>query len=221
MSEATLTKADLDAALAKQSSEYEARIEVIDAKKNEVLSELKELKAKFRANQDFKPEDFHALEEAKEKAEAENRDLKKQISTLTKERENLVKTLEAETAFTKQQLITNGLNDALAAVGVKDAPHLKAVKAMLSPEVEIVVEGDQRVAKFRGKPIFDGIKEWAAEDEAKYFVSARDNTGGGATGGKGGVTGKTASQEQLNSMSAKERAAFFDNGGTLEPSQAA
>lgn len=211
-----ITKADLDAAIAKVREEYEARIEAIDAKKNEAIDEAKRAKQALRASQEIKPEDLAAAEERAEKAETALKEAQKQITGLTKERDGAVKALEAETGFTQKLLVENGLTEALTAAGVKEAPHLKAVKAMFAPLVQIVPEGDARVAKVGDKALADHIKDWASSDEGKFFVSAGGNHGGGAQGGgSGGGSGKSMTESDFNALNAKDRSAFMASGGQI------
>jgi hypothetical protein len=77
---------------------------------------------------------------------------------------------------------------------------------MLKENVQIVVEGDARVAKIGDKALSDFVKEWAAGDEGKHFVQAPANSGGGATGGNGGGV---ASNKGRIDGSPEERATYF------------
>jgi hypothetical protein len=77
---------------------------------------------------------------------------------------------------------------------------------MLKENVQIVVEGDARIAKIGDKALSDFVKEWAAGDEGKHFVQAPANSGGGATGGNGGGA---ASIKGKVDGSPVERAAYF------------
>ena len=208
MSDQTYTKADLDAAIAEAKAGLES-------KRDELLDEVKKLKADLRRTAEIKPEDLAAAEDRADKAEAALKEAQRAVTALTKERDTAVKALESEQGFTQKLLVENGLTEALTAAGVKEAPHLKAVKAMLAPLVQIAADGDQRIAKVGDKALLDHVKEWAASDEGKFFVSAPNNSGGGAPGGKGGATGKTVSEAEFNSMGAKERVAFFDGGGQI------
>lgn len=84
------------------------------------------------------------------------------------------------------------LTDALTAAGVTDPNLLKGARAMLASQLE-VAEGDNDdiavvfVDHDLGTrvPASDWIKSWADTDEGKAFVSAKENSGGGA-GGDGG-----------------------------------
>ncbi len=187
----TYTKDELDAAI-------EAAKEAQDQKNRELLAEVKDLKAKVRASQEIKPEDLAAIEARAEKAEADLKALQGQVKTLTTERDKAVKALETESGFTQRLLVENGLTEALTAAGVKEAPHLKAVKALFAPQVKIEADGETRVAKLGDKALADAIKEWAASDEGKFFVSAPNNGGGDARGGKGGDGGKTMTRSEYD-----------------------
>ena len=116
----------------------------------------------------------------------------------------------------RKLLVENGLREALASAGVTNAVHQKAAMAMLASGVEVVADGDARAAKFGDKALADYVKEWAAGEEGKHFVAAPVNGGGGAPGGSGGGSGKTVTNDQFNSMNAKERAAFMADGGAIK-----
>ena len=60
----TYTKADLDAAIAEANKGLEA-------KRDELLAEVRELKASLRKTQEIKPEDFAALEEQNDRLKAD------------------------------------------------------------------------------------------------------------------------------------------------------
>lgn len=213
---AELTQADLDAAIAKVKAEYETRIEAIDAKKNEALEEAKKAKQALRASQEIKPEDFAALEAENDKLKAELSKASGDLKQTAKALETANKQLEAESGFTQKLLVDNGLTEALTSAGVKEAPHLKAVKALLAPQVAIAVEGDQRIAKVGDKPLTDFVKEWASSEEGKFFVSAPNNSGGGAPGGKGGgADTKTIQRSQFDSMDPGQKMAFVKDGGKV------
>ena len=96
---------------------------------------------------------------------------------------------------------------------------LKAVKAMLAGSAQVVTEGADRVVKIGDKVLADHIKEWAGTDEAKHFISAAGNGGGGAPGGKGGGAGvKTMSRAEYNEKAIadpKGVQAFIKDGGQI------
>jgi hypothetical protein len=106
------------------------------------------------------------------------------------------KALEGEAKFVQSLLVDNGLSDALVKAGVKEPAHLKAVKAMLSGQVQIVADGDVRVAKVGEKPLGDFVTDWAKSDEGKFFVTAQQNSGGGAQGGNGNASGAPKSLKE-------------------------
>jgi len=87
---------------------------------------------------------------------------------------------------------------------------------MMAGGAQVAVEGDARVVKIGDKVLPDFIKEWSASDEAKHFISAPANNGGGAPGGKGGASGvKIMAEGDFNAMGPKARSAFMADGGQV------
>ena len=167
-------------------AELEAAIEVLSAKNNQLLGEVKVAKAKAKGAE-IDPAEYAALQN-------ENETLK---SELTKATKDSAKTIEAlQTSLSEKDgalqsyLIDNGLNDAMLKAGIKPE-FMSAAKAMLKANTKVTAENGQYSALMGDKPLFDAITEWAASDEGKHFVSAPANSGGGATGGNGNATSVT------------------------------
>lgn len=152
------------------------------AKNKELLGELKEA----RKGKTINPEDVERLESRIEELTGQLTEAQKTAKTATKEAEKATKALADAEGFTQRLLVDNGLTDALTKAGVSNPVHLKAAKALLSGQVQIVADGDSKVAKVGDKALTDFIGEWAKGDEGKFFVAAPNNTGGGAGGGAGG-----------------------------------
>lgn len=151
------------------------------SKRDELLAEVKKLKQ----GRDIKPEDMAKLEAdldtLRSQLDAASREAKKQAG----EAEKASKALIAERERTTKLLVDNGLNEALAKAGVNSPAYIKAAKALLAGQVQVVADGDQMVARFGDKPLHEAITEWAGSDEGKHFVSAPDISGGGSQGGRG------------------------------------
>lgn len=186
----------------------EAATKPLIEKRDELLGEVK----KLRKDSAIKPEDFERLEAERDELQAKLTQANKDLKTATATAEKATKALTDEQGFTTRLLADNGLSDALVKVGVNNPAHLKAVKAMLAGQVQIVADGDTRVAKVGDKALADYVKEWAASDEGKHFVSAAQNNGGGAHGGAGGSAGKTIKQSDFDQKKPKERAELMANG---------
>lgn len=93
---------------------------------------------------------------------------------------------------------------------------LKAAQAMLRSNVQIEIDGDNRVAKFGDKALSEAIKEWAASDEGKHFVSATVNGGGGGTGGTGGTGDKsTMTRTAFSALTPDKKVELSKKGITL------
>jgi hypothetical protein len=166
------------------------------AKNKELLGELKEA----RKGKAINPEDLEKLESRIEELQGQLTEAQKTAKTATKEAEKATKALADAEGFTQRLLVDNGLTDALTKAGVSNPVHLKAAKALLSGQVQIVADGDSKVAKVGEKALADYIGEWAKGDEGKFFVAAPNNSGGGANGGSGGSGNKTpGSLKEANS----------------------
>lgn len=152
------------------------------AKRDELLNEVKTLRKGKQVN----PEDIEKLETTIDELKGQLTEAQKAAKTATTDAEKARKALETADGFTQRLLVDNGLNEALTKAGVTNPVHLKAVKSMLAGQVQIVADGDSKVAKVGEKALADYIGEWAKGDEGKFFVAAPNNSGGGANGGSGG-----------------------------------
>ena len=152
------------------------------AKRDELLNENKQLKK----GRTVDPEQVTKLEEQIDTLRDELSAAQKAAKTATTDAEKARKALESESGYVQKLLIDNAMTDALTQAGVKEAVHLKAAKAMLSGQAQIVADGETRLAKIGDKPVKDFIAEWAKGDEGKFFVAAPNNSGGGSQGGQGG-----------------------------------
>jgi hypothetical protein len=181
------------------------------AKNSELLGKLK----KAQKDSTIDPAEYQALQAELDATQTKFAELQKQAKTAAKEAEAAKKALEAESGFVNRLIIDNGLNDALIKAGVK--PEMsKAVKALLSSQVKLKIEGDKRDAVIGDKPLFEAVDEWAKSDEGKFFVSAPANQGGGANGGgQGKGNAKTMTRAAYEGLDASSKMAFTKGGGVL------
>lgn len=159
----------------------DAAIQPLVSKRDELLNEVKTL----RKGKQINPEDVEKLESQIEALQSDLGKATGELKTAKKSAEDATKALQSESGFTQKLLVENGLGDALLKAGVTNPAHLKAVKSMLSNQVKIVIDGDNRKAMFGDKDLGTAITEWAASDEGKHFVAAPNNNGGGSLGGGG------------------------------------
>lgn len=205
MSDDNDLQAKIDAAVA-------AATEGLASKNRELLAEVKKLKKGVEVD----PAEVERLEAQVETLTAERTTLTKSVKELTKKAETLEASLGTETKFTQRLLVENGLSAELTKAGVTNPAHIKAALAMLKDGVQVVAEGDARVAKVGDKALSDFVKEWSTGDEGKHFVSAPANTGGGATGSTGGAGGaKTMARSAFEQMSPQAKSDFAKGGGKL------
>lgn len=192
-------------------SAVEAATKPLADKNKELLGELKTA----RKSQEIKPEDLERIEQERDTLQAQLDKTTKDYKDLVKNSEKITKDFQTESAFTQKLLVENGLSEALVKAGVSNPVHLKAVKSMLQSQVQIVADGDTRVAKVGDKALNDFVTEWATSDEGKYFVSAPANNGGGAQGGAGGQTSKTMTRAAFDAADQNTRASFAKEGGKV------
>lgn len=207
------SKIDLNAPEVKDAIQaaVDAAVAPLATKRDELLAEVRKLKA----GKQVSPEDYAALEAERDELRASLDKTGKELKAAIANAEKATKALETESGFTKKLLADNGLSDALVKAGVNNPAHLKAVKALLAGQVQIVSEGDQRIAKVGDKALADFVTEWAKSDDGKHFVSAPANSGGGAQGGAGGAGGKTMTRAEWDTKSHADRAAFAKDGGKV------
>jgi len=181
-------------------------------KNKELLADLK----KARKAGEITPEQMAEVEAERDRIQGELAAAQKAAKDATKKAETAAAALQAEASFTQSLLIDQGLTAELTKNGVTHPVHLKAAAAMLrATGIQVVADGDKRIAKAGDKSLDVYVKEWAAGDEGKNFVTAAGNTGGGAPGGSGKGGGKTMSRTAFESATPTDKAAFIKDGGKL------
>lgn len=169
-------KEAIDAAVAAAVEEATSGLK---AKNQELLGKLK----KAQQGAQIEPAELEAVERERDQLKAELTKAQKELTKSAKEIEALTKQVQEAEGFTSRLLVDSGLSAALVEAGVTNPVHQKAVKAMLAGQVQIAIEGDARVPKVGDKALAEYVKEWAASDEGKHFVTAPDGNGGGAGNG--------------------------------------
>jgi Rad3-related DNA helicase len=198
------------AALADAEDKHESDIAGLKANNARLKEQLKKATA-GEAN----AEEITKLESELATSQAKLKTAEKDLIKITKERDETVKTLEAETGFTQKLLVDNGLTEALVKANVTKQ-FLPAVKALLASKVTLKVDGDNRVAMVGDKPLGEFVDSWAKGDDGKHYVAAPANGGGGSNGGTSKTgSGKSISQTGFDAMKPSERAAFFAEGGVI------
>ena len=152
-------------------------------KNKELLAEVK----KAKKGAEITPEQLAEVENERDTLSATLAETNKTLKTLQKTADDATKALASEQGFNHKLLVDNGLTSQLMEAGVKNPVHLKAALALIksSAEVKVVADGDNRTPQIGGKALDAFVKEWAASDDGKVFVTAPGNSGGGAGGGKG------------------------------------
>lgn len=157
----------------------EEEVAGLKAKNTELLGKLR----KATKDAEIDPADHQALQNELEASESALKESTKALKIATAESEKVKKQYEDESKVAHNLLVDNGLSTALIAAGIKDADYLDAAKSMLTGQVVLEANGEERVAKIGDKPLAEFVKTWAESDKGKKFVSAPTNTGSNATGG--------------------------------------
>jgi uncharacterized protein YoxC len=208
-----------DEALALLEEEHQGLI----TKRDELLDEVKKLKAKVRSFDGIDPEEVkdmkERMEELEEAASKGSKDVEAAVqrteAKYKKELEKAQSALAAEHKVTTQLLVENGLTDALAKVGVTEA-GLKYARSYFAPRVQIEADGEERVARIGDQKLAEAVAEWAKTDEAKLFIRASASTGGGASGGAGGgSSAKQMARAEFDKLSADDKMKFVKEGGRV------
>lgn len=182
MSEIDLSSPEIKAAIKEAVEEATVGLK---NKNTELQGALKRAKA----GKTIDPADVEKLEADLEAARTEAADAKKAAAKAAKDAEAAAKRVGEVEAREHRLLVDNGLNEALAKAGVTNPILAKAAKAVLKDQVQLVAEGDTKVAKVGDKSLAEFItKDWAGSDEGKHFVAAHDANGGGSQGGRGNTT---------------------------------
>lgn len=129
--------------------------------------------------------DAKRLEDLEDKVQDLTSQLKKanaDLKTEHKRADEAEKSLDLVTKDLRDEKIGKGLLESLASNGVTHAVHQKAALALLKNSVELTTDGDKQVAKVGDKLLPEYVKEWAAGEEGKFFVTAPANSGGGSGG---------------------------------------
>ena len=189
----------------------DAAIAPVAAKNKELLAELKTA----RKSAEITPEQLAEVESERDELRAQLDKASKDLKAATATAEKATKALTDEQGFTQKLLIDNGLLETLSKNGVTDPAYQKASLAMLRAGVQIVVDGENRVAKVGDKLLQDHVSEWVKSDEGKRFVAAPGHSGGGANGGSGEGSRKTLSRAEFDAKSPTERMEFSKAGGQV------
>jgi hypothetical protein len=201
--------ADVKAAIKAAVDEAVAGLQTKNA---ELLAKLK----KATKDAQIDPSEHAALQSELDATQAKLAEAVKAAKAANTEAEKVKKAYESESKLTHNLLVENGLTDALTKAGVTNPVHLRAAKAMLSGQVQLVAEGDNRIAKVGDKALADYVGEWAKGEEGKYFVAAQQNGGGGAPGGAGkGGNVKSLTRTAFDGLDVAAKSKFIADGGTV------
>lgn len=176
-------------------------------KRDEVLAEKKKLQSRLKLFDGVDVEAYNKLkgqiEDLELKEVFEVGDLEAVKTALTSkhqvELDGLKTELGSAETFISKLLVDQGLTNNLLKANVSER-YLPAVKALLQDGVQITTDEatGERTAVVGELPLNDYVEKWAASEEGKNYITAQNNSGGGAQGGSGsGNTGKVRFDELM------------------------
>lgn len=209
MSEIDLTSPEVKQAIADAVSE---QVDGLKRKNAELIDQIK----KLRKNTEIDPAEVERLEAERDQYKQAAAEAQKAAKKALADAEAATKkAADIDGAFSKT-LADGALTEALAKAGVTSPALLKAAKAMLSPGLQVVAEGDTRAVKAGDKALADFVSEWAGSDEGKHFVTAPEGGGGGAGhGGRVNTHAKTIARSAFDGLSPSEKLQHTQAGGIV------
>lgn len=191
--------------------------------KETILAEKKKLQDKLKLFDGIDPEKYNALKqqlealELKEVFEAGDLESVKSALATKHSTELAAKDTEIESLLSDLHdvLVDQGLTNALLENKVKKE-YMSAVKALLKDGVQITkqnVDGKQKhTATVGDVALADYVKKWAASDDAKIYIAASKD-GGGGSGGSDGGSGSSATdvKTRYNELLGKEKLTSAEN----------
>ena len=178
----------------------DSAISPLISKRDELLNEVKSL----RKGKQIAPEDVEKLEAQIEILQSDLSKANGELKTAKKTADDATKALQSETGFTQKLLVENGLTEAFMKAGVTDQDYIDLLKSKHAGLAKVVVDGDSRKVMFGDKDMDAYLTDWKATETAKKFISAPNNSGGGANGGN-----KQSNSKTFNDMGSDERTALF------------
>lgn len=178
--------------------ESSSNLEGIKKKNQELIENNKKLKGDAEKYQTKVSELEGELETRKggdPKLQKENENLKSKLSDYEKQLDSVKK--EAQ-----KDKIDRELRSAVSDAKIS-RQHEKAILALLKSENDIKVDDVDANVKVGEKSIKDFVAEWAQTDIGKNYVSAPDNSGGGAGGSS------KATPQDLSKMDARSRLTYL------------
>lgn len=172
-----------------------------EAEKTRILAKNKELVDREKEAKRLADEAEEAREEADRLANEKSGDIEKIKADLqrqhTRDLKKLTDQLATKTAKLETLLIDNTINESLTANNV--LPHFApAVRAMLKAGAKMDENGDVTVD---GVAFADRLSEFYASPDARHYVAAPVNNGGGAQGSNAKASAWTKAPETADEYS--------------------
>ena len=170
-------------------------IDGLKKKNNELTRRAKTLQGKVDIYDGIDLEDLQGaktrLEELERAKAQEEGNFNKIIELEREARAKLEQRMTRAQSRAERMAKDNALNDALASVNITDHALAQGARALLREDLKVEETDDELLVTLYGKPVSEGVKEFADGDIGKRYVTPPSNGGAGAhqTNGGGGPGG--------------------------------
>ncbi|MEA2090940.1 MAG: hypothetical protein U9O83_01080 [Campylobacterota bacterium] len=169
---------------------------LVDSKAT-ILDEKKKLEKKYK---EVDAEEYFNLRDKYETLESEHNKLQTTLKGKDKEVEKLMSQNDGLTATTNKYIIDNGISKELRGLERMELRDGGLELAIENIKTRFKPTNENGVLQFGDKSAKDFISDWATSEDSKFFLQAKENSGGGSNGGSGQGGAKT-----LSKMSESER----------------
>ena len=167
-----------------QNAKLRERLSAFEDVTPDELQELREFREKAeQERQRAEQEKLNANQELKQAHEKWQRETAQQIEKVQTEAQTQLKQLQEENERLRNSVIDDRLKVALANVGVTKESLLKGAYRILRDQIKFDDENQPVYVldEYSSVPLKEGVLKWSQTDEAKDYISAQVNGGGGAT----------------------------------------
>lgn len=200
---------------ARLAEEHETDKAGLVAKNRQVEEKLRKLRAEGGSDNTIEIErlenELNDVQAKLRKAESELRTATRDLATVTTERDTANADLTNEREISRTEFATNRLTEELSAVNV-GSHFLPDLTPSMARQVVVKDVNGERQAFVGDKPLSEHIKEWAASDRAKHYITAPANGGGGSNHNN---TPPPSGGKKISEMNLGERTAHYNALGKV------
>jgi hypothetical protein len=187
--------------------QHQAEITGLKSNKDTILNEKKDLQEKYKAYEGLDPiqakEALDKLKQIEEQKALDKGEFDKLMTNFKLESDNKTNKISEERDFFKNNFLNstkeNALNKIMDQYNIKNEFRSTLKDAHLH-KIEFIGEKNELKPVINNQDISTYFENWSKSDEAKHFISAGLNNGGGLNANNKSFTG-TMTKEQFGNLS--------------------